>query len=181
MFVLSASTITAQTKKFDTTVKMADQGFRVTCSNKNVDRNDVTIAAIGFHANSNIPSFKVQGRIFKALIDDMNDDGVPDLVICVYSGADNEIGTVVGISYTADKNFEPVYFPDIYLDAKIRDGYKGHDEFSALTGTLLRKFPVYLSTDTDKPTGGIRTIQYKAMMDNGRLSFKVLRWFDVKS
>jgi hypothetical protein len=32
------------------------------------------------------------------------------------------IGTVAAISYNADKGFDPIYFPDIYLDAKIRDG-----------------------------------------------------------
>jgi len=85
------------------------------------------------------------------------------------------------LSYNANKSFEPIYFPDIYLDSKIREGYKGHDEFSGLTGTLLRKFPIYLPGDSpDKATGGMRVVQYKAMMDNGHLSFKVLRWYDVK-
>jgi hypothetical protein len=59
--------------------------------------------------------------------------------------------------------------------------YKGHDEFSDLTGTLLRKFPIYLPADsTDKATGGTRVVQYRAMMDNGHLAFKVLRSYDVK-
>ena len=112
----------------------------------------------------------------------MNDDGRPDLILCVYNGDSGEIGSIVAISYTADKNFDPIYFPDIYLDSKIREGYKGHDEFSDLTGTLLRKFPIYLPGDAaDKPTGGMRVIQYKVMTDNGRLSFKVLRWYDTKS
>ena len=181
IFFFTASKTTAQTKKFDTTVKMNDQGYHVECSNKNVDQNDVKVITIGLQVQSNILAFKVQGKVFKALVDDMNDDGLPDLVICVYSGTNNELGAVMAISYKADKSFQPVYFPDIYLDAKIRDGYKGHDEFSTLTGTLLRKFPIYLSTDTDKPTGGIRTVQYKAMMDGGHLSFKALRWFDVKA
>ena len=176
-----ATKITAQTKKFDTTVKMNNQGYRVECSNKNVDANNVTVISIGLPANNTIPSFKVQGKIFKVLIDDMNDDGLPDLVMCVYGGANNEIGSIISLSYGADKNFQPIYFPDIFFDAKIRDGYKGYDEFSNLTGTLLRKFPIYLPNDTDKPTGGIRTIQYKAVMDNGHLTFKALRWFDVKT
>ena len=180
LFIFSETQLTAQTKRFDTTVKMNDQGYRVECNNKNADQNDVRIISIGLPVNNTIPSFKVQGKVLKALIDDMNDDGLPDLAICVYSGTNNDLGTVIGISYNADKSLQPIYFPDIYLDAKIRDGYKGHDEFSTLTGTLLRKFPVYLSNDTDKPTGGIRTVQYKAMMDNGHLSFKVLRSFDVK-
>ena len=63
----------------------------------------------------------------------------------------------------------------------MRDGYKGYDEFYSLTGTLLRKFPIYLPDDTPgKPTGGKRTVQYKVMSEDGRLTFKVLRSFDVK-
>ncbi len=180
IFLFPVLKVTAQTGKFDTTVKMNDQGYRVECNNKNADQNDVKLISIGLPVNNTIPSFKVQGKVLKALIDDMNDDGLPDLAICVYSGTNNELGAVMAISYNADKSFQPIYFPDIYLDAKIRDGYKGHDEFSNLTGTLLRKFPIYLPGDTTKPTGGIRTVQYKAMMDNGHLSFKVLRSFDVK-
>ena len=182
LFLLYAEALNAQAGKIDTTVKMGDAGFHVVCNNKNIDENQVSIVPIGIKINSANPSFKVLGKVTKAFADDMNDDGRPDLVICVYNGSNEEIGTVIGISYNADKGLDPIYFPDIYLDAKIRDGYKGHDEFSALTGTLLRKFPIYLTNDApDKPTGGIRTIQYKVMMENGRLSFKALRWFDVKT
>jgi hypothetical protein len=178
LFVIN---VQAQTKKFDTTVKFGDKGYRVTCSNKDPDKNDVSVSPINLKINGSNPTFAVNGRVMKAITDDFNDDGRPDLVLCVFTGADMEQGSVVTISYTADNSFAAIYFPDIYLDAKIREGYKGHDEFSALTGTLLRKFPIFLSTDTDKPTGGTRTIQYKAMQDNGHLIFKVLRWFDVKS
>jgi hypothetical protein len=183
LFLLFASNAQAQTKRFDTTVKMGKQGFRVECSNKNADQNDVSVSSIGFKATGPDPSFKAPGKITKVMTDDMNDDGSPDLVICVYSGDSSEIGTIVCITFNVtDKNFVPVYFPDIYLDPKIRDGYKGHDEFSILTGTILRKFPVYLPNDTPgNPTGGKRTVQYQIMTENGHSSFKMLRWFDVKT
>jgi hypothetical protein len=177
----AAVQVHAQIKKFDTTVKMGDQGYRVECSNKDSGQNMVDVTPINLRTNIPNPSFKVYGRVLGAITDDFNDDGRPDLAICVFNGAGGTMGSVVALSYTADKNFEPIYFPDIYLDAKNRDGYKGHDSYHALTGTLMRKFPIYLSTDTDKPTGGIRTIQYKAMQENGHYTFKVLRSFDVKS
>lgn len=171
----------AQSKKFDSTVKMGDKGYRVQCNNKNADKNEVTISPIGLKTDNGNPSFTVYGRILKIFSDDMNDDGLPDLIICVYNGDSGEIGSIVAIAYNADKTFAPIYFPDIYLDSKIRDGYKGHDEFSDLTGTLLRQFPIYLPTDAPgKPTGGTRVIQYKAMSENGRSSFKALRWYDKK-
>lgn len=182
LFLLSAAGINAQTKKFDSTVKMGNEGFRVECSNKNPDKNEVNISPVNLQTKTSKPSFTVYGKVTKAFADDMTDDGRPDLVICVYSGDSSSVGSVVAISYNAEKTFEPVYFPDIYLDSKIREGYKGHDDFSALTGTLMRKFPIYLPGDApDKPTGGVRVVQYKAMQENGRFSFKVLRWYDAKS
>ena len=173
--------INAQAKKFDTTAKLGDQGYRVECNNKNADKNSVTVSPIGLKTDGPDPSFTVYGKVTKVFIDDLNDDSRPDLVICIYGGDNGAIGTVAALSYNANKGFDPIYFPDIYLDSKIREGYKGHDEFSDLTGTLLRKFPIYLPGDTpDKATGGTRVVQYKAMMDNGHLAFKVLRSYDVK-
>jgi hypothetical protein len=178
---LSVTISNAQSKKFDTTVKMGDQGYRVVCNNKNADKNGITITLVNLKFEGADPSFTVYGKVTKAFADDFNDDGQPDLVICVYSGDNGEIGTVVGISYNADKSLAPIYFPDIYVDPKLRDGYKGHDVFSDLTGTLLRKFPIYLPGDApDKPTGGVRTVQYKVMQDNGHPTFKVLRSYDAQ-
>ncbi|MEP6682895.1 MAG: hypothetical protein ABJA35_06530 [Parafilimonas sp.] len=179
IFIFCSTIINAQVKKIDTTVKLGDYGFHVECSNKDTSENMLTISPVGFRIQQNHAMFKVQGKVTKVVADDFNDDSYTDLVICVYNG---DIGSVVGISSSENKSIVPIYFPDIFLDPKIRDGYKGHDKFSALTGTLLRKFPVYLPTDTlNKPTGGTRTIQYQAVKDNDKLSFKVLRSFDVKT
>jgi len=173
--------INAQSKKFDSTAKLGDQGYRVECNNKNADKNTVSVSPIGLKTDGPDPTFTVFGKVTKVFVDDLNEDGRLDLVICIYGGDNGAIGTVAALSYNADKGFDPIYFPDIYLDSKIREGYKGHDEFSDLTGTLLRKFPIYLPADTlDKATGGTRVVQYKAMKDNGHLAFKVLRSYDVK-
>jgi len=181
LFISSVVYTNGQSKKFDTTVKMGDQGYKVECNNKNTDKNDISINTINLKYDGSHPVFSVPGRVKKAFADDMNDDGRPDLIICVYSGDSSEIGSVVGISYNANKGFDPIYFPDIYLDAKLREGYKGHDDYSALTGTLIRKFPVYLPSDTPgTPTGGVRVVQYKPVQENNHLTFKVLRWYDAK-
>ncbi|MGB5191200.1 MAG: hypothetical protein WBN54_14170, partial [Robiginitalea sp.] len=41
-------------------------------------------------------------------------------------------------------------------------GYMGHDEFAVVETSLVRRFPVYKSGDSNSnPTGGTRQIQYK--------------------
>lgn len=174
----------AGAQKFDTTVKMNAEGYHITAPNKNIDDNNVSIDAVKLNfSNSRTLSFPVKGRVTKAAIDDLNEDGQPDFVIFYYSGANGEIGNVVGAVYMKDeKSIKPVVLSDIYSDPKLREGYKGHDVFSLVIGTLLRKFPIYLPNDApDKPTGGLRTVQYKAMPGEGPfLTFKVLRTFDTK-
>ena len=171
----------AQTKKFDTTVMWGDQGYHVTSANKDLAQNKISLSTVNLRLDIPNPSFNAQGKLTKAITDDFNDDGKPDLALVIFSGDSLNIGSIVGIAATADKKLEPIMFDDIYLDPKNREGYKGYDEFTSLTGTLIRKFPIYLAGDVNgKPTGGVRTIQYKAMQNEGRLKFKILRTFDVK-
>src|SRR5579862_5497040 len=107
---LFAATGNAQSKKIDTTVKMGDQGYRVLCNNKNPDKNEVNITPVNLKYEGADPSFPVYGKVTKAFSDDFNDDGNPDLVICVYGGDNGEIGTVIGVSYNADKSLAPIFF-----------------------------------------------------------------------
>lgn len=174
--------LTAGAQKLDTTVKMNTQGYRVQSPNKS-DNNSVSIDGIKLDNSLKQVNFEVKGKITKVAIDDLTDDGQPDIILCVYNGQDDVIGNVVGIMYDkAEKALKPIIFNDIYSDPKLRDGYKGHDVFSLVIGTLIRKFPIYLPNDApDKPTGGIRTVQYKAMPgERGYYTFKMLRTFDTK-
>lgn len=183
--VVSLFTVAAATaQKFDTTIKMNGEGYHIIAANKNVNDNNVSIDAVKLNfSNSRQLSFPVKGLVTKAAIDDLNDDGQPDFIICFYNGTNAAIGNVIGATYAKeDKTIKPIVLPDIYSDPKLRDGYKGHDVFTLVIGTLLRKFPIYLPNDApDKPTGGLRTIQYKAQPgEGGYLTFKVLRTFDTK-
>ena len=169
----------AQDRKIDTTVKFDKVGYRVTCSNKKADENMLSISPVGFKSEARPATFAIKGKVTQAAVEDLNEDGYPDLLIYVFSGAHNEIGNVIAITSTENKSLAPVYFPDIYEDPKLREGYKGHDEFSTFSGTVVRSFPIYKTGDApDKPTGGKRVAQYKAMMVDGALRFKVIRTFD---
>jgi len=73
--------------------------------------------------------------------------------------------------------------PDVMLDGKIKEGYKGHDQFSLLEGMLMQQFPIYKpGDDKDKPTGGKRVVQYKiAGSGESGYTFKMLRFYETKS
>ncbi|QEC68339.1 hypothetical protein FRZ67_13900 [Panacibacter ginsenosidivorans] len=174
-------TADAQIKKIDTTATVGSIGYRVQCSNKDEGENQVSVSPKGFDKEVRDLAFMIRGRLRKILVDDLNGDGYPDLLLCIYGGINGEIGNITCIASSGNKSFVPVRFPDIYSDLKISEGYKGHDEFTTMISTLMQSFPVYKPGDTDIATGGTRVVQYKIMNgENGSLTFKVLRFYEKK-
>ncbi len=172
----------SQNRKIDTTLKIGKTGYRVFCTNKNLEKNPLSIRPIGFENTARDIDLMMKGRITKAEIDDFNNDGFPDLVVYVFSGEKREMGSVFAIASSENKTYLPIVFPDIRDDDKLHEGYRGYDDFSLLEGTLMRRFPIYKKDDTsDKPTGGKRVIQYQAIPgDRGALKFKVMHTYDLK-
>jgi hypothetical protein len=165
----------AQVRKIDTSAIIGGIGYRVSCNNKNAGENDVTVSPKGFGKDVRDMSFLIKGRLHKILVDDLNEDGYPDLLLTVYNGPNGELGNIAAIASSGNNSLVPVTFPDIYTDQKLSEGYKGHDEFTVLVSTLLQSFPIYKAGDTDTPTGGTKVIQYKMMKAQDGYSFKVLR------
>jgi hypothetical protein len=175
------ATANAQVKKIDTTASVGSIGYRVQCSNKGESENQVSISPKGFDKDVRDLSFMIRGRLRKILVDDLNGDGYPDLLLCIYGGINGEMGNITCIASSGNKSFVPVRFPDIYSDVKISEGYKGHDEFTTMVSTLMQSFPVYKPGDTDTATGGTRVVQYKIINgENGGFTFKVLRSYEKK-
>jgi len=177
------SLLEAQTvRKLDTTIQIGKVGYRISCNNKKPDENTITIAPVGFENTATTATFTFKGRVTGAEIDDFNNDGYPDMVAYAYTGISGEIGSIIGISSSENKGFMPIMFPDIYNDPKLRVGYKGHDTFRLVEGTLMRSFPIYNPSDAaDNPTGGKRVVQYNVVTSpNGRPSFNVLRSYEIK-
>lgn len=126
-------------------------------------------------------SFEINGRVRRAEVDDVNRDNFPDLVLYIYSGDTLNKGTVVCISSEANTTVLPIVFPDIVDDPKLRDGYKGYDEFLLMEGILTRRFPLYSSDSTGvaKPTGKTRQVMYRVGPgDKGGQKFIVMRTYD---
>ncbi|HPH37358.1 MAG TPA: hypothetical protein PL108_06835 [Sediminibacterium sp.] len=180
LWMAFGTSIYGQVKKIDTTMKLGNIGFKLVCSNKNEDKNFVTVSPIGFGSGARDVSFEVKGRIRKAEVDDLNNDFYPDMVMYVYTNDPNDKGTVVGISSIKNETLAGIGFPDIVDDPKLRTGYKGFDTFMLMEGTLMRRFPVYTADSIGaQRTGMYRQIQYKvALGDRGMLTFKPIRSYE---
>jgi hypothetical protein len=89
---------------------------------------------------------------------------------------------VVGISSDANTSVKPILFPDIIDDPKLRDGYKGYDQFMLMEGQLIRRFPLYTTDSTTQvitPTGKMRQVMYTIRPgERGSLKFFVQRSYD---
>lgn len=173
----------AQFKKIDTTMKVGKSGYRIYCNNKGLEKNTITITPVGFESGAREVSFEIKGKVAKAEADDLNNDGFPDMVVYVYTGDGNVYGKVIGIYSDKNTDIRPIMFPDILDDPKLKIGYKGHDEFSLMEGSLMRRFPVYQNPDSTNasPSGVIRQIQYRVMPgERETLQFKVLRSYEYK-
>lgn len=168
-------------RKYDSTMKIGKAGYKVNCSNRNADKNTISISPIGFDNSMRDFSFEIKGRIRRAEVDDVNRDNFPDLLLYVYSGDTLNKGTVICISSEANTSVLPIVFPDIVDDPKLRDGYKGNDEFLLMEGILTRRFPLFAadSTGESKPTGKTRQVMYRVGPgDKSGQKFIVMRTYD---
>ncbi len=183
MGLITLTVLNAQYRRIDTTMRVGKAGYRVFCTNKNPEKNNLTITPLGFEAGSREISLEIKGRILATESDDLNNDGFPDLVLYVYSSDPNGYGKVFGIYSDKNQGVRPIIFPDIMDDMKLSVGYKGHDEYSLVEGNLMRRFPVYQKSDSANyaPSGMMRQIQYRVMpMEPEGYKFKVLRTFEFK-
>jgi hypothetical protein len=173
----------AQFKKMDTALTSGNTGYRIRCSNSKNDANEVNIKLIGFEkeARSGM-NIILNGQMYLAMIDDLNNDNFPDLVLIGYSGPHFQYGTAYAFASKENKSLMVFASKDIMLDGKLKPGYRGHDQFSLFEGSLIQKFPIYSQEDTDdKPSGGTRVIQYQmTVSESGKAYFKMLRTFDEK-
>jgi len=178
-FVMQLNAQNIQFRKVDTTVKIGKAGYKVRCSNKNVEKNEITIYPTGFDNTARDMLFSLNGKVDQTMVDDLNNDGFPDLILTYYTGAKNEAGLVFALLSEQNQRCVPVMFPDIRDDAKLKLGYNGNDSYWMMEGALFRRFP--LVNEAMESTGLVRTIQYKMVPSgNGGYKFTTVRHYDKK-
>jgi hypothetical protein len=176
--LLSVFAHSQKMNKYDSTLKIGKAGFRVTCTNRNIERNVLSIKPIGFSNEAREVSLELKGRVMTAEIDDLNQDNFPDMIIFVIEATGKK--TLFCISSRNNESLQPIYFPDITNDMALSKGYRGLDEYELLQGVLFRQFPIFDADTTIKiPTKRARRIMYKVETgDRGMLNFKAFKNFE---
>ncbi len=165
--------------KYDSTLKIGKAGFRIMCLNKSVDENSMTIKPIGFSSQAREANLLLKGKVASAEVDDLNNDGFPDLIIYVSDKSDRI--NVFSLTSKNNERMELILFPDITNDMQLSKGYRGKDDFKLVEGILFRKFPIYdLDTNIKIPTNKVRQIMYRVVAeDDGYLKFKSFKNLDL--
>ena len=165
--------------KYDSTMKIGKAGYRISCLNRSPDKNVLNIRPIGFKSESREASIELKARVFGAEIDDLNNDGFPDLIIFIEDAAGKK--SIFPICSQDNERIAPILFPDIYNDMELSKGYRGKDEYKLVEGVLFRKFPIFESDTTIKtPTNKVRQIMYRVVTgDQGSWRFKSFKSFEM--
>ena len=155
---LSSSSIAAPFKQ---DLSLQAVTFHVSTPNEG-SINKLTILIDGLKSKTDPIEKVIDGTVTGAEIADLNSDGSPELYVYTTSAGSGSYGSLVAYAVNKKKSATEIFLPDIIEDKKISSGYMGHDEFSVVEGTLVRRFPIYKDGDTNaKATGGSRQVNYK--------------------
>jgi hypothetical protein len=146
---------------FDRTLTLMGIDFRVTSANSG-SSNELKIVPSGLTVD-NAPMVRtIEGQITRAEVADLNADGSPEVYVYIRSAGTDAYGALVAFSANKRKSLSEIYLPPVSDNAKAAQGYRGHDDFAVVEGTLVRRFPVYRERDGKAaPSGGVRQLQYK--------------------
>ena len=146
---------------FDRTLEFQGLRFKITGENSGASTT-MRIVPSGLEIDNSPVEMKIAGTIKGAEVADINADGSPEIYVYVTSTDKGSFGSLVAFSANRRKSLSGIYLPPFTDNKALSAGYRGHDEFAVLEGVIGRRFPVYRDTDTDdKPTGGMRQLQYK--------------------
>ena len=180
-FLLIAFVANAQkTLKYDSTMKIGKAGYRVFCMNRSNEQNVLNIRPIGFKAEVREVNIELRAKVSAAEIEDLNNDGFPDLVIYLLDNTNKT--TLFSIVSKENESLEPIILPDIMNDMQLSKGYRGNDEFKLVEGILFRKFPIYeADTAIKAPTNKARQIMYRVIRSDqpGSWKYKPFKNFEM--
>ena len=146
---------------FQKTLTLQDITFEITTIGEG-SISDLIIQPNGLEIDNQKIVLEIDGQVVNAEIEDLNSDGFPEILVYTVSAGSGSYGNVIGYSVNNGKSISQIYFPDISENKEAGEGYMGHDEFAVVETSLVQRFPIYKSGDSNSnPTGGTRQIQYK--------------------
>ena len=111
-FLIFSGQLTGQVwSKYDSTMKIGKSGYRISCLNRSSEKNVLNIRPIGFKSESREASIELKARVLGAEIDDLNNDGFPDLIIFIEDAAGKK--SIFPICSQDNERIAPILFPDI--------------------------------------------------------------------
>jgi len=158
---LIASTSSFAADGFDQTLEQNGIRFRVSSPN-DTSINRLTITPSGLEVSNSPKAVEIDGSVTGAEIADLDGNGWPEIYVYVNSAGSGSYGSLVAFAVNNGKSLSDIYLPPVMDDPKASAGYMGHDQFSIEHSTLVRRFPIYRSGDTNaQPTGGTRRLHYR--------------------
>ena len=146
---------------FDRTLEYNGISFHVLTTGDGSIRT-LQITPAGLEIDNAPVTREIDGAVTGAEVDDLNEDGSPEVYVYTNSAGSGSYGTLVAYATNNRKSMTGIYEPPLDQTPGATEGYMGHDEFAVVETTLVRRFPVYAAGDTNaKPTGGTRQLQYK--------------------
>ncbi len=176
-FLLTPCTVGAAdtAKGFDKIFNLQGVTFHVTCPNEG-SLNQLEIVPSGLEIDNSVIKQEVDGSVTGAEVADINGDGSPEIYIFVNSAGSGTYGSLVAYSANNKKSLSEIYLPPLEDDAKNSKGYMGHDEFTVIEYSLVRRFPIYKKGDINaNPTGGMRQLQYKLVKGEATWQLKLVK------
>ena len=145
---------------FDKTLTLNGITFRVNAPNDS-SAGTVTIVPSGLTVTNDTIIQEIDGTVIGAEIADLDVNGWPELYVFTQSAGSGSYGSVLGQAVNNGKSLSAIFLPDIAEDAKLAEGYMGHDEFAIVENSLARRFPIYAPGDTNAaPSGKMRQVSY---------------------
>ena len=173
--MLSSLALHANPLSFDKIVTLQGISFHVTTTGEGSLRQ-LQIVPKGLAGNNVVIHQEIDGSVMDVVSEDLNADGSPEIYIYTLSAGSGGYGTVIGYSANNKKSLSTIYFPEMDVKSKESKGYMGHDRFSIVENSLVRRFPIYKENDSNaNPTGGTRQLEYKLQMGEASWVLKQIK------
>jgi hypothetical protein len=157
----AASVQPANHAGFDQQLELQGIAFHVRSPNA-ATGNSVTVAPTGLEVDNSPWESPVDGDVVGAEIGDLDANGSPEIYVYVRSRDPDGRGSLVGYAANNLKSLSAINLPSLSDDPAAAAGYRGHDEFALVEGSLARRFPLYSGDgDAAVATGKTRQLQYR--------------------